>query len=165
MSTVVMIIRTKGLRSWGFQCEMFRGGGDHLSCARMQHPDILSCHDMDQLARLDVTDLYEARLERQDVGVAEGEGLGSAFPLYLPIRSCAPTVAIDEKAKIGVVEEEFAVQTLDVNGTNVLFAGHEIKRCIGLVQERLTLSCLKRDNLKALGAAYAESGSEIVDRR
>jgi hypothetical protein len=165
MSTVVMIIRTKGLRSWGFQCEMFRGGGDHLSCARMQHPDILSCHDMDQLARLDVTDLYETRLERQDVGVAEGEGLGSAFPLYLPVRSCAPPVAIDEEAEIGVVEEEFAVQTLDMDGTNVLFAGHEIKRCISLVQEGLTLSCLEGDNLKAFGAAYAKSGTEIVDRR
>ena len=128
MSTVIVIVtRSKGLGSGGFQNEMFRGGGDHLSCARMQHPDILSRHDMDQLARLDVADLDEARLEGQDVGVAQGEGLGSAFPLDLPVRPCAPPVAIDEKAEIGVVEEEFAVETLDVNGTNVLFPGDKIK--------------------------------------
>lgn len=155
MSTV--ITRSKGLGSGGFQNEMLRGGGDHLSCARMQHPDILSSHDMDQLARLDVSYLYEARLEREDVGVAEGEGLGSTFPLYLPVRSCAPAIAIDEEAEVGVVEEEFAVETLDVDGTNVFFASDEIKGCVGLVEEGLTLSGLEGDNFKPFGTAHAES--------
>lgn len=129
VSTVIMIIRRKsqGLISGGFQDEIFRGGGDHLSCARMQHPDILSSHNVDQLARLDVTYFDKARLERQNIWVAEGEGLGCAFPLDLPVGSCSPAVAVDEKAEIGVVEEELAVETFDVDGPNVFLAGDEIK--------------------------------------
>ncbi len=112
---------------------MWGCGGDHLSCARMQHPDIFSSHDMDKLARLDMSDFYEARLERQNVGVAKGEGLRSTFPLYLPVRSCPPAIAIHEKAEVGIVQEELSVETLNMDGTNVFFASDEIERCVGLV--------------------------------
>lgn len=125
MSTVTT--GSQGLGSWGFQNEMWGSGRDHLSCARMQHSDVLSGHDMDKLARLDVSDLYETRLERQNVGVAKGEGLRRPFPLYLPVRSCSPAIAIDEKAEIGVIEEEFAVQTLNMYWTNIFFAGNEVE--------------------------------------
>lgn len=82
---------------------------------------------MDQLARLDMPDLDEAGLKGQDVGVAEREGMWSAFPLDLPIGPCAPAVAVDEEAKVGVVEEKFAIETLDVDGTNVFLARDKIE--------------------------------------
>lgn len=119
---------------------------------------------MDQLARLDVTDLDEARLERQDVGVAQGKSLGSAFPLDLPVGSCTPAIAIHEEAEIGVVEEEFAVKTLDVDGPDVLFTRHKVKGSVSLVQERLTFGGFERDNFETFGASYAKSGSKVVDR-
>lgn len=93
----------------------------------MQHAHILARHDVNQLARLDVPDFDEAGLEGQDVGVAKGEGMWGAFPLDLPVGPCAPAVTVDEEAKVGVVEEKLAVETLDVDGTNVFLAGDEIE--------------------------------------
>jgi hypothetical protein len=82
---------------------------------------------VDQLARLDVTDLDETWLERQYVGVAEGKSLWGAFPLDLPVGSCAPAVAVDEEAEIGVVKQEFSVEALDMYGPDIFFAGNKIK--------------------------------------
>lgn len=52
----------------------------YLSCGGMQHANVLRRHDVDQLARLDVSDFYEVRFKSKDIRVRECEGIGIAFP-------------------------------------------------------------------------------------
>jgi hypothetical protein len=93
----------------------------------MQHPHILPSHDMNQFARLNVPDLDEARLEGENIGIMQCKALGSAFPLNLPIGSCPPPVTVDKETKVRVIQEELAIQPLDVDGLDVLLAGDEVE--------------------------------------
>ena len=123
----------------------------------MQHPNIPPRHHMNQLARLNVSYLDEVGLKGQDVRVVERECLRCSLPLNLPVLSSSPAVAVDEEGEVGVVEQELAVQALDVDWLDVLFSCDEVKRGIGLVQERLALCGFERYHFKATGAADAES--------
>ena len=75
----------------------------------MEHPNIAASHDMNQLTRLDVSDLNETWLKGQDVWIAQRKCLWLAFPSDLPIRSDTPSVAVDEETEVGIVEQEFSV--------------------------------------------------------
>ena len=55
-------------------------------------------------ARIDVTDLDEAGLEGEDEGIRQRKRLRLALPVDPPVRARAPAVAVDEEAKVRVVE-------------------------------------------------------------
>ena len=69
----------------------------YLSSACVQHPQILPSHDVDQLARLDVSNLNEIGLESQNIGVIKSKCLWRSLPLDLPILSGSPAVAVDKE--------------------------------------------------------------------
>lgn len=99
----------------------------------MEHPNILSGHDVNQLARFHVSDLYEAWLEGQYVRVRECKSLWLSLPRDLPIRPRPPSIAIAKEGEIAVVQQKFAVQPLDVYGLDILLASYEIERGISLI--------------------------------
>ena len=121
----------------------------------MKHSDILARHYMDQFARFHVPYLNKSRLKCKHIGVVECKGLRCTLPFDLPVRSCSPAIAVDKKTEVGIVEKEFAVQTLNVNRFNILFAGDEVERGVGLVQKSLPLCCLKRNNFEAFRTSDA----------
>lgn len=136
----------------------------YLSRARMKHPDVLGRYNMHSL-RLDIPDLDKVWLERQDPGIGEREALWQALPVDPPVRSCAPAIAVDEERELRVVEQELAVETLDVDGANVLLPRDEVERRVGLVEERLRLQGLERDDFEATSAGDAELRLKEVDGR
>ena len=77
--------------------------------------------------------LNEIRLKRQNVGVVECECLRCSFPLDLPILSRSPPIAVDKEGEVRIVEEELAVQTLDVDRLDVLLSCNEVQRGISLI--------------------------------
>jgi hypothetical protein len=111
---------------------------------------------MNQFARLDMPNFNETGLERQDVRVIQRESLRCSFPSNLPIRSGTPSVAINEETKVRVVEEELAVEPLNVDGFDIFFARNKVERCVGLVEQRLSLGGFQRDDLETSSAANAE---------
>lgn len=138
-------------------------GKTYLSCRFMQHPDILRGNNMHQRARLHMSDLDKARLKRQDVRIAQRERGRLSLPCDLPVRARAPSVAVDVEREVGVVEQELAVQAIDGDGLDVFFAGDEVERGVGRVEEGLRLEGFHRDDFEAAGAADAELGFEEVD--
>ena len=131
----------------------------------MQHANILRRQNMHTSARLDMANLDEARLERQNIRVRQGERLRLSLPGDPPIGPCAPAVAVDEEGEIGVIEQELAVQTLDMDGFGLLLARNKVQRGIGLIEQRLGLERLETDDLEAAGAGDAQLGFEEVDGR
>lgn len=97
-----------------------------LSCARVKHPDVLPRHDVNQFAGFNVSDLDEAGLEREDVWVIQCKRLWCAFPGDFPIRPSPPAVSVDKETKVGVIEQELAIQPLDVDGLDVFFPRDKI---------------------------------------
>lgn len=131
----------------------------------MQHPKILGRDDVGERAGLDVADLDEAGLEGEDVRVRERERVRLPLPVDLPVRARAPAVPVHEEGEVGVVEQEVAVEALDVDGLDVLAARDEVERGVGLVQQRLALERLEAHDLEAARAADAQLRLEEVDRR
>jgi hypothetical protein len=99
----------------------------HLPSTRMQKPDVLPSHDMNQFARLDVSDLDEAWLKRQDIWVIQRKTLWCTLPLNLPIRPCTPAISVDEETEVGIIEQELPIQTFYVNGLHAFFSRHKIE--------------------------------------
>ena len=93
----------------------------------MQHPHILPRHDVDQLAGLDVPNFNKARLEGQNIRVMQRKSLRCALPLDFPVGPRPPTVPVDEETEIGIVEQELAVQPLDMDRLDVFFPRYEIE--------------------------------------
>ena len=56
-----------------------------------------------------MSNLDEARLERENVRITQCKRCRGSLPLDLPILSSAPAIAIDEEAKVGIIEEEIGV--------------------------------------------------------
>jgi hypothetical protein len=129
----------------------------------MQHANIPSSHNMDQLAGLDISYLDETRLKSQDVRIRKRERSRRAFPGYSPIGPRSPAVAVHEEREIGVVEQEFTVESLNVDWLDVLLLGDKVKGGVGLIEQGLSLGSLQTDNFESLGAADAEGGSKEVD--
>ena len=125
----------------------------------MKHSNILPSHHMNQFACFDVPYLNEGRLKCENIRVVECEGLRCTLPLNLPVGSCPPAVAVHEEAEVGIVEKEFAVQTLDVNRFHVFFASNKVERSIGLVEESLPFSRLEGDDFEAFRTSNAKGGS------
>lgn len=101
----------------------------------MQHAHILPSHDMNQLTRLNMTNLNETRLKCQDIRVVQRKRLRCPFPGDLPIRSSAPAISIDEEAEVRVVEQELPVETFYVYGLDILLARDKVERGVGLVEQ------------------------------
>lgn len=123
----------------------------------MQHPHVLGSDDVDQYASVQVPDFDETRFKGQDVRLENCKCLRITLPGYLPIWERSPTMAIDEKRKVGVTEEEVLVDAFDINWTNILFHRHKVKGCIGLVKQRLCVEVVQVDNLKPSGTANTQS--------
>ena len=118
---------------------------------------------MDASARLHMSNLDEARFESQDIGVRQRERLRLSLPGDAPIGSGAPPVPIDEEGEIGVIEQELAIQTLDMDRFRLLLARHEVQRRVRLVEQRLGLERLQTDDLEAAGTGNTQLGLEEVD--
>lgn len=146
-------------RSVAVECSMY------FSRRRMEHPNILPRKNMHQSARFDVPYLDEARLEREDVRVRQRKRHRVALPRNLPIRTRPPAVAIDEERKLGIVQEELAIEPFEVDGFDVLLPCDKVQRRIGLVEEGLRFERLDADDFKSTGATNAELGLEEVDGR
>jgi hypothetical protein len=129
----------------------------------MQEPNILPRHNMNQLTRLDMSNLNETWLERQYVRVVQREALRRTFPLDLPVRARTPAISIDEEAEIRIVEQELPIQTFYVNGLYALLARDEIKGGVGLIEEGLAFSCFEGHDFEALGTADTERTAQVVD--
>ena len=110
-------------------------GGTHLSSAGVKHSQVLASHNVDQLTRLNVSDLDEIRLECQDVRIVEGERLWCSLPLNSPVLSRTPAISVDEEGELRIVEQEFAIETLNVDWLDVLAACDKVQRSIGLVKK------------------------------
>lgn len=93
----------------------------------MQHADILSSHDVDQFTGLNMPNLDEVGLKRQDVRIGEGEGTRVALPRNPPVWTSSPSISVDKEGEITVVQKELSVQSLNVNRLDVLLARDEIK--------------------------------------
>ncbi len=119
---------------------------------------------MRQRARLHVSELDEARLEGEDVGIGQRERLRLPFPVDHPVGSRPPAIAIDKQRELAVVEQKLAVESLDVDRLEVLFARHEIERGVGLVKQRLPVERLDADDLEAARTAHAQLRSQEMDR-
>jgi hypothetical protein len=100
----------------------------------VEHPQVLASHDMNELTCLNMSDFDEVWLKRQDVGVVESKRLWRALPLNSPVLSRSPTISVNEEREFGVIEQEFAIQTLNVNWLDVLSPCDEIERRIRLVK-------------------------------
>ena len=131
----------------------------------MQHPDVPRRDNVRERACLDVSNLDEAGLEREDVRVGQRKRRRLTLPADLPLRTRAPAVPVHEEGKVRVVEQEVAVQALDVYRLDVFPSRDKVQRRVGLVEQRLRLQGLEADHLKALGAADAELGLQEMDRR
>ena len=129
----------------------------------MQHPDVLVWHDVYRVC-VNVSDLNEVGLKRQDPRIGQSETLGLSFPVDSPVGSRSPTVAIHEERELRVIEKELAVETFDVNRSNVLLASHEVQRSIGLIKQRLRFESFKRHNFKSASASNAKLRFEEVYR-
>lgn len=121
----------------------------------MKHPQVLTSHNVNELARLNMSYFDKIWLERQNVGVVESKCLGCALPLNPPVLSCSPTVSIDEERELGVVEQEFSIQPLYVDGLDIFSSRHKVQGCVGLIEQRLALRGLKRDDFEATSTANA----------
>jgi hypothetical protein len=119
---------------------------------------------MNELCALNMTDLKEALFKSKNVRVRESKVSRISFPGDLPIRSCPPTIPVHKEGEIRVVEEELAVESLDVDRSNGLFPLDEVKGGIGLVKKGLCLRSFETNNFKATSTADAEGRSQEVDR-
>lgn len=72
-----------------------------------------------------MADFDEVGFESEEVRMGERKRLRPAFPRDQPVGSSSPSIAVDEEGEFVVVEEEFAVETLDGDGDYVL-AGDEV---------------------------------------
>ncbi len=99
----------------------------------MEHSNVPPSHYVNQFTRLNVSYLNEIRLESQNVGVIQRECLWCSFPLDSPVLASSPAISVDKEGEIGVIEEELAVQTLYVNGLNVLLSRHEVEGGVSLI--------------------------------
>ena len=93
----------------------------------MKHSHILPGHDVNQFARLNMSDLNETWFESQDVRVVQGKALWRAFPLYLPVWPGSPSVSIDEEAEVGVIEQEFTIKSFNMYWLDVFLTCHKIE--------------------------------------
>lgn len=111
-------------------------------CTAVEHPNVFMRHDMHRPV-LDVSELDEVGFECQDPRIAERKANGCTFPINAPFWSCSPSVTVDEEGELRVVEQEFAIETLNVDGLDVLLARDEVKGSIGLIEQGLRLESLK----------------------
>ena len=98
----------------------------YLSSRGVKHTDILARDYVNQFARFDVPYFDEGWLKRKNIRIVECKGLWSPLPLNFPVGPCAPAVPVDKEAEVGIVEKEFAVQTLNVNRLHILLAGNKV---------------------------------------
>jgi hypothetical protein len=136
----------------------------YLMGTAMKHPNVLVRYNVHSTA-LNVSELDEVGFECQDPGVAERKANGRSLPVDTPLRSCPPSITIDEEGELRVVQEELAVETLNMDWLDVLFTRNEIERSISLIEQRLCLEGLKRHDFKAASTGNAELRLEEMDGR
>jgi hypothetical protein len=91
----------------------------------MEHADILVWYNVYSV-RIDVSNFNEVGLECQYPRIRESKALWQAFPINSPIRSGPPTIAVDEERKLGVVQEELAVEAFDMDWPNIFLSSDEV---------------------------------------
>jgi hypothetical protein len=120
---------------------------------------------MNQLSCFHVSNLDKSRIERENVGVIERNGLRRSFPLDPPIWPCPPAVPVHEETEVGVAEKKFRIETLDVNGFGVFLAGHEVKGGIGCIKKGLDVRRFEGNDFETAGRTDTESTAEEINGR
>ena len=85
----------------------------------MQHPNILMRHNMHRQT-INIPQFNKIRLKRQNPRRAQRKGLRRALPIHPPLRPSPPPVPIHKERKLAVIEQELAIQPLNVNRFDVL---------------------------------------------
>ena len=101
-------------------------------------------------------DFNETRLKGQDIRRANGKAMRIAFPIDPPFRLRSPTVPVNKEAEVRVAQQEFGLDTLDVDWLDELFAADEVVRRVGLVEQGLSLQGLQVDDFEALGTSNTQ---------
>lgn len=99
----------------------------------MQHAYILGRNDMHQRTRLQIANLNKTRLKRQEIWVAQRKRLRPTFPANEPIRPRPPTMPINKKRVLRIMQKKLAIQPFNRDGHD-FFPADEIERGVGLVQ-------------------------------
>ena len=94
--------------------------------------------------------------------MGEGKCCRFSFPIYQPIWSSPPTVAIDEEREVRIMEEEFAIEPFNRDRYYV-FSCDKVKRCVCVVQQRLSLESFEAYDFKATGTRDTKLGTQEVD--
>lgn len=132
-----------------------KGTGKYLSRRRMQHPNILPGHNVDQFTSFNMPNLDKIRLKGEYVRIGQGKGIRIPFPANLPVGTGTPTIPIHEEGEIAVVQEEFPIQSLNVDRAYVFSSRHKVERRIGLVEKGLGFRCFETDYFESSRAADA----------
>lgn len=111
---------------------------------------------MNQLTTLDMPNLNKTRLKRKNIRIRQRKRCRVTLPADLPVGTSSPPVAVHEEGEVAVVEQEFSVHSLDVDGFHVLFASYEVEGCVGLVEEGLGFCGFETDDFEASGTADTE---------
>lgn len=105
----------------------------YLPRRRMQHAYVLGRNDMHQSTCLQIANLNKTRLKRQEIWVAQRKRLRPTFPANEPIRPRPPTMPINKKRVLRIMQKKLAIQPFNRDGHD-LFPADEIERGVGLVQ-------------------------------
>lgn len=134
----------------------------------MQHPNILSCDDVNQRRRLQVSNLYETWLKRQNVSrrrKGQRKRVRLPFPRNHPVRTTAPTILIDKERKVRVIQQELSLKTMDRDRLNILTARDKVEGCICGIKKGLgLLGRFQTEDFESLGTPNTEFGLEQVYR-
>ena len=129
----------------------------------VKHPYVLVWHNM-HCSVLNVSKLDKVCLKSKNPWVAEREADRGALPVDAPLRPCSPAVTVDEERELRVVEEELAVESLDVDRLNILLARDKVKRRVGLIEQGLCLECFQGDDFEAASTSDTKLRLEEVHR-
>lgn len=134
----------------------------YLPRRRMQHPYILGRNNMHQRTRLQIANLNKTRLKRQEIRVAQRKRLRPTFPANEPIRPRPPSMPINKKRVLRIMQKKLAIQPFN-RDRHDFFPADEIERGVGLVQQRLRLQRFQTDDFESTRAGDAKLRAQKVD--
>ena len=97
----------------------------YLASTCVKHPNVFMWYDMDSIC-VNISDFNEVGLECQDPRVRQGEALRLPFPVNSPIWSGSPSIAVDEERELRIIEQELAIEALNMDWSDVLLSRDKV---------------------------------------
>ena len=88
----------------------------------MQHADVLRRDDMDQHSRIHMSNLDEARLERENIRGEDRESVRRALPCNHPVWPSTPTIPVNKERVIRVAQQELSLDAFNEDWLHAAFA-------------------------------------------